>query len=79
MSCVAVTVTDDGMQVRQPTRSELRAVVIRADGRREDVGLIAAYYRNPIRRTWWRLVGRPLADRRIRRANDRHANQETKG
>lgn len=51
---------------------ELRAVVIRGDGRREDLGLISGQYRNPLRRLWWRLMGAPRANRRIRAANRHH-------
>lgn len=32
------------------------AVVIRADGTREDLGEIAYWHRNPLRRIWWRLT-----------------------
>ena len=35
---------------------EMRARVIRADGTIEDLGLVGAYYRNPIRRAWFRLT-----------------------
>ena len=33
------------------------------------VGVVAAAYRNPLRRAWWRLAGRHLANARIRRVN----------
>jgi hypothetical protein len=36
-----------------------------------DLGVVTAVYRNPVRRAVWRLVRKPLADRRIRRANVR--------
>ena len=36
-----------------------------------DLGVVIAIYRNPVRRLAWRLVGQPLAERRIRRANRR--------
>lgn len=36
----------------------LSAVVIRADGTREDLGAIAYYHKNPLRRLWWRLTHR---------------------
>lgn len=36
----------------------ISAVVIRADGSREDLGRIAYYHRNPFRRLWWRLTKR---------------------
>ena len=34
----------------------LEAVVIRADGKREDLGAIAYWNRNPLRRWWWALT-----------------------
>jgi len=36
-----------------------------------DLGVVSATYRNPIRNAWWHLVRRPLAQRRIQRANRR--------
>lgn len=36
-----------------------------------DLGIVTAVYRNPVRRAVWRLVRKPLADHRIRRANVR--------
>lgn len=35
---------------------ELEAVVIRADGSREDLGTVAYWHKNPARRLWWRLT-----------------------
>ena len=37
----------------------------------DDLGIVTAIYRNPVRRAVWRLVRKPLADYRIRRANVR--------
>lgn len=37
----------------------------------DDLGIVTAVYRDPVRRAVWRLVRKPLADRRIRRANAR--------
>lgn len=34
----------------------LEAVVIRADGTREDLGAIAYWHHNPLRRWWWALT-----------------------
>lgn len=56
-------------------RTEVRAVITRADGTVQDCGLISAKYRNPIRQAYWVLVGSRLAHRRIRRINRTH--QET--
>lgn len=57
----------------RPRRQTLSAVVTRADGTVIDVGVVAAAYRNPFKQLWWRLVGLPAANRRIRRANKQHA------
>ncbi|MFC8676689.1 hypothetical protein ACFUEN_28890 [Streptomyces griseorubiginosus] len=54
-----------------PHSSELRMVVTRADGTVEDHGVVAAHYANSWRATWWALVGRRLANRRIARSNRR--------
>jgi hypothetical protein len=47
------------------------AVITRADGRVEHVGIIAASYDRPLKRLWWEVVGQRLANRRIKRANRR--------
>lgn len=36
--------------------AQLEVVVIRADGRREDHGVVAYYHRNPLRRLAWRVA-----------------------
>jgi len=33
----------------------IAAVVIRADGTREDLGVVSYYHKNPLRRLAWRL------------------------
>jgi hypothetical protein len=35
--------------------ASISAVIIRADGRREDLGRISYWHRNPLRRWLWRL------------------------
>lgn len=47
----------------------LRAVITRADGTVQDLGLIGHQSRRLHRRLWWWCIGRLLAERRIRRAN----------
>lgn len=37
------------------TESSLSAVVTRADGTVEDLGVISYYHRNPLKRWWWHL------------------------
>lgn len=37
---------------------EIEAVVIRANGTREDLGTIVAWHKNPLRRLVWRLTKR---------------------
>lgn len=49
--------------------TEIRAVKILRDGTRVDLGLVSASYRNPLRRIYWRVIRKPLANRRIRKAN----------
>ncbi len=49
----------------------LRARIIRADGTVDDLGVIAASYASPWRRSWWVCVGKPLARARSRAANRR--------
>ncbi len=60
---------------RQPTVTELHAVINRADGSVEDLGQIGGHYRNPIRQAWWRLVGQRRAEARIAAANQATAQQ----
>jgi hypothetical protein len=40
---------------RSSGEAELTLRVIRGDGRVEDLGSVAYYHRNPLRRLWWRL------------------------
>jgi hypothetical protein len=47
----------------------LHMVVTRADGTVEDLGVVAAQYKNPLRQLWWEVVGARLSARRIKRAN----------
>ena len=35
--------------------AQIQAVVIRADGRRENLGTISYYHKNPLKRWFWRL------------------------
>lgn len=35
--------------------ASIEAVVIRKDGRREDLGVLAYYHRNPLKRAMWAL------------------------
>lgn len=37
--------------------AQIQAVVIRANGTREDLGTISYYHRNVVRRWFWRLKG----------------------
>ncbi len=58
--------------VDMPVDGELHAVVTRANGEVVDLGIISATYRKRWRRWWWEQVRRPLANRRIRRFNERN-------
>lgn len=42
----------------KPREVSMHAVVIRADGTREDLGTIAFWHKNPLRRLWWRITHR---------------------
>lgn len=39
----------------QIKEAQIKAIVIRADGTREDLGVVSYYHRNPIKRWLWRL------------------------
>lgn len=42
--------------VPAPVRSsEISAVIIRADGTREDLGVISYWHRNPLKRGWFKI------------------------
>lgn len=56
-------------RAEQASEALLRMVVTRADGTIHDHGIVSAHYKSPIKQAWWRLIGKPLADRRIRRSN----------
>lgn len=51
------------MDARQPTQISVSAVVTRADGRVENLGVIAFSHRNPLRVLAWR-IGRLLRGRK---------------
>lgn len=48
---------------------EIGMIITRADGTVTNLGTVSAHYANPLKRTWWHLVGRPRANARIRAAN----------
>ncbi len=58
-------------RTRIRTPMVVRAVKIRADGTRVDLGVVSAVYENPWRQLWWILVGRQRAAARIRAENKR--------
>lgn len=41
-------------------QASLSAVVIRADGTREDLGVISYYHRNPLKRLIYKFFGKAL-------------------
>lgn len=51
--------------------SSVRAVITRANGEVVDLGVVDRQFANPIKHRVWRIFCKPLADRRIRRANRR--------
>jgi len=40
---------------REVKESSVSAILIRADGTREDLGVIAYYHRNPLKLLWWNV------------------------
>lgn len=42
----------------KPREAVIEAVIRRADGTVEDLGVVAYWHRNPLRRLWWRLTHR---------------------
>lgn len=58
-------------KTQAPHTATISAVVIRADGTREEVGVIAAGYDNPLKQLWWDHIGRRLSERRIRKINQK--------
>lgn len=43
----------------RPREMSIDAVVIRADGTREDLGTVTYWHRNPLRRLWRRITQPP--------------------
>lgn len=39
----------------QLREASISAVVIRADGTREDLGVVSYWHKNPLRRAYWRV------------------------
>ncbi|WP_439947180.1 hypothetical protein [Streptomyces sp. BBFR109] len=57
-----------------PAKASHRAVaaefvIRRADGTVIPLGIGAYWHRNPLRRAWWRIWGKPRFNRRARAAN----------
>ena len=42
--------------VAKAREASINAVVTRANGTVEDLGTVAYWHRNPLRRLWWRLT-----------------------
>lgn len=42
----------------QPREASIEATVIRADGTREELGVVSYYHRNPLKRLYYKLTGR---------------------
>jgi hypothetical protein len=58
-----------------PHSATISAVITRADGTVEHVGVIAAGYDNPLKQWWWDHVGRRLSERRIHQINQRASKE----
>lgn len=66
------------MKIEKETVGGIRAtstsaVVIRADGTRVDLGRVAYWHTNSIRRMAWQIFERPLVERRIRKHKRSHS------
>lgn len=46
------------MQARVAKEVTISAVVIRADGRREELGIVSYWHKNPLRRMAWKMRNR---------------------
>ena len=53
----------DGIFAYAPTSISLEAEVIRADGSREQLGEVAYFHKNPLKRLAWRLRHRDIKSR----------------
>lgn len=42
----------------KPREASIEVVITRADGTVENLGTVAFWHRNPLRRLWWRLTHR---------------------
>lgn len=67
--------TPAGDVAAEHTEATLHLVVTRADGSSCDLGIVARDSTDPWRRTWWRLWGKPRADRRIAAFNREQARR----
>ena len=63
-------------EVAVPNSTTVSAVIHRADGMVEEVGLVAAQYENPVRQFWFDHVIKRRTDRRIKRINRSHQSKE---
>lgn len=46
----------DVVATTKPKMASISAVITRADGTKEDLGVIAYYHRNPLRMAWWNIT-----------------------
>lgn len=58
------------------TEATLALVVTRADGRVEEIGVVAAEFTSKRKQLWWDLIGHRKHDRRIRKINKRFYARE---
>lgn len=63
------------VEIKQPSEIQVFATVIRANGTVEDLGLIDARYEDEAKQLKWLAFDKPLADERIRLANQ-HAREQ---
>jgi hypothetical protein len=59
------------------SQATIAVTIIRADGTVEEIGVVDTYYRSRVKRLWWKLYGKPRAERRIAAANRSARSRET--
>ena len=47
--------TETDLTAKSVQKATIEATVIRADGTREELGVVSYYHRNPLKRLAWRL------------------------
>jgi hypothetical protein len=67
-----------GLGAEPLATTELSAIITRADGTIEDLGVIAAEYLDKDKQKWWDFVGKFKAEQRVHGANKKFKDIEEK-